>query len=75
MFAKVVSQCPFVIAICILDERGTDFVSNTKMVLSSHSPNTITIIPLKVGEITLMCGIQLTLSTFATTSHAMTFFL
>jgi hypothetical protein len=47
MFVKVVSQCPFVSATYILDERGMDLVNNTKMVLVSHPPNIITIIPLK----------------------------
>jgi hypothetical protein len=47
MLAKVVSQCPFGSATCVLSERGIDIVSNTKMVLASHLPNIITIIPLK----------------------------
>jgi len=47
MLAKVVSQCPFTNAICILDERGMDIVSNTRMMLVSHPPNIITIIPFK----------------------------
>jgi hypothetical protein len=47
MLAKVASQCPFASAICIFDEKGTNLVSNTKMVLASHPQNIITIIPLK----------------------------
>jgi hypothetical protein len=47
MFAKVVMQCPFANATCVLGERGMDFVSNTMMVLALHPPNIITIIPFK----------------------------
>jgi len=74
MFAKVALQCPFISAICILGERDADLVNNTKMVLALHPPNIITSFPSKVGEITLVCGIQLTLSTLATINHAMTLF-
>jgi hypothetical protein len=37
----------FANATCILRERGTNIVNNTMMVLASHPPNIINIIPLK----------------------------
>jgi hypothetical protein len=47
MLAKVALQCPFASATCILGEKGTNLISNTKMVLVSQPPNIITIIPFK----------------------------
>jgi hypothetical protein len=47
MLAKLALQCPFVNATCIFDKKGMDLVSNTRMVLASHLPNIITIIPFK----------------------------
>jgi len=49
MFAKVALQFPFASATRILGERGTNLVSNTRMVLALQPPNIITIIPLKGG--------------------------
>jgi hypothetical protein len=46
MLPKVASQCPFVSATCVFSERGTNLVSNTRIVLVLHSQNIITIIPL-----------------------------
>jgi hypothetical protein len=47
MLAKVALQCPFASATCIFYESGTNLVINTMMVLASHLPNIITIIPFK----------------------------
>jgi hypothetical protein len=47
MLVKAVSQCPFASATYILGEKGMHLVNNTKMVLASHPPNIVTIIPFK----------------------------
>jgi len=47
MFVKITFQCPFTSATYVLGEGGMNLVSNTKMLLASHSPQIITIIHLK----------------------------
>jgi len=47
MLAKIVSQCPFASATCVFGEGGMNIVSNSRMLLASHSPQIITIVPLK----------------------------
>jgi hypothetical protein len=47
MLAKIASQCPFTSATCVFDEGSMNLVSNTRMLLASHPPEIISIIPLK----------------------------
>jgi hypothetical protein len=44
MFAKFTSQCPFVSATCVFDERGTNVVNNIGMLLALHPPQIVTIV-------------------------------
>jgi hypothetical protein len=51
---------PFTSATCVLNERGTNFVINIRM-LASHPPQVVTSVPFKSKWDHIMCGIQLTL--------------
>jgi hypothetical protein len=56
---------PFTSATCVFNEGGMNLVNNTKILLASHPPQIVTIIPFKGRRDHIMCGIRLILSMFA----------
>jgi hypothetical protein len=65
MLVKIALQCPFTSATCVLNEGGTNLVSNTRMLFASHPPQIVTIVLFKDKWDHIMYGIQLPLSMFA----------